>query len=312
MTVFFLLVGLELEREVYRGELSKLRDAALPALAALGGIVVPAGIYLFFNYGTPTASGAGIPMATDIAFALAVLSLAGRRVPVALKVFLTALAVIDDLGAILVIAVFYTQSLSLLYLGAALGVWGVLLLLNRFRVSALLPYLAGDVDADAPLRRASYDFGRVAGLCHSIYRGLANICFLPLATRASQAGGVLYPAAFCAGEYGFSACFRFWRNLSSAARVGHFGGIGFGETHWRSSFLRHSDCAGLGAVTVGLRLAADDRRVAFGGHWVYDVGVYALLAFANVRVVNEAKEAILLSSGVAAVAGLAVLRVKKG
>ena len=107
MTIFFLLIGLELEREIYQGELSNVKDALLPIFAALGGMFVPAAIFLFFNYGTATQSGAGIPMATDIAFALGILSLLGNKVPTSLKIFLTALAVIDDLGAILIIAIFY-------------------------------------------------------------------------------------------------------------------------------------------------------------------------------------------------------------
>ncbi len=145
MTIFFLLVGLELEREIYIGELSKIKDAMLPIFGALGGMLVPAGIFLLFNYGTPSQSGAGIPMATDIAFALAVLSLLGKRVPTSLKVFLTALAVMDDLGAIIVIAVFYTNTLSLLNLGIALGMFALLLALNRLKVRNLIPYLIGGV-----------------------------------------------------------------------------------------------------------------------------------------------------------------------
>jgi len=145
MTIFFLLIGLELEREVYIGELSKLKNALLPVIAALGGMLVPAGIYMIFNYGTPTQSGAGIPMATDIAFALGVLSLLGSRVPTSLKVFLTALAVIDDLGAILVIALFYTDNLSLLNLGIALAIMGVLFILNRMKVNNWIPYAIGGI-----------------------------------------------------------------------------------------------------------------------------------------------------------------------
>ena len=124
MTIFFLLIGLELEREIYCGELSSIRNAMLPALAALGGMVVPALIYFAINVQGGDMAGVGIPMATDIAFALAVLSLVGKRVPVSLKVFLTALAVIDDLGAILVIAIFYTSTINWLNLGIALGIWG--------------------------------------------------------------------------------------------------------------------------------------------------------------------------------------------
>jgi NhaA family Na+:H+ antiporter len=146
MAVFFLFIGLELERELYVGELSDFRNALLPIFAAIGGICLPALIHLLLNMGTPTQVGIGIPMATDIAFALGVLALLGRRVPASLKVFLTALAVMDDLGAIIVIAIFYTAKLSFLYLIGALGVFGLLLVLNRyFRVMSLIPYLAGGI-----------------------------------------------------------------------------------------------------------------------------------------------------------------------
>ena len=144
MAIFFLLIGLELERELNNGELSDLRNAMLPMLAAAGGIAVPALIHFSLNGGTPTQPGVGIPMATDIAFALGVLALLGSRVPASLKIFLTALAVMDDLGAIVVIAVFYTADLSFLYLAGALAVFGGLLAMNRLlRVMTLLPYLLG-------------------------------------------------------------------------------------------------------------------------------------------------------------------------
>jgi len=144
MAIFFLLVGLELKRELYNGELSDLRNAMLPILAAAGGIAVPAGIHFALNGGTPTQAGVGIPMATDIAFALGVLALLGNRVPASLKVFLAALAVMDDLGAIIVIAVFYTAQLSVAYLVGALAVFVALRLMNtRLRVPALWPYLLG-------------------------------------------------------------------------------------------------------------------------------------------------------------------------
>ena len=143
MAIFFLLIGLELERELYVGELSNLRKALLPIFAAIGGIVVPAGIHVFLNNGTPTQAGAGIPMATDIAFALGALALLGSRVPASLKVFLAALAVMDDLGAIIVIAVFYATNFSLAYLLGAIGVFLALVIANHFRVMRLLPYLLG-------------------------------------------------------------------------------------------------------------------------------------------------------------------------
>lgn len=144
MAIFFLLIGLELERELYNGELSNFKNALLPIVAAMGGIAVPAAIHFVFNNGTPTQAGIGIPMATDIAFALGVLALLGSRVPTSLKIFLTALAVMDDLGAIIVIALFYTAQLKLVYLLAACAVFGLMLMLNRvFRIMALTPYLLG-------------------------------------------------------------------------------------------------------------------------------------------------------------------------
>jgi Na+:H+ antiporter, NhaA family len=145
MSIFFLLIGLELERELYNGELSNKKNALLPLIGALGGMLVPALVYLYFNYGTTLQSGAGIPMATDIAFALAILSLLGNRIPASLKIFLAALAVIDDVGAILIIAIFYTVSISWFYLLAVAFIWAFLFLLNRLKVYSLIPYLVGGV-----------------------------------------------------------------------------------------------------------------------------------------------------------------------
>lgn len=146
MAVFFLLIGLELERELYSGELSSLQNALLPIFAAIGGIVTPALIHFSLNAGTPAQAGIGIPMATDIAFALGALALLGSRIPASLKVFVVAFAVIDDLSAIIVIAAFYTSQLSVGYLSGALAVWMLLLALNRiFRVMSPVPYLLGGV-----------------------------------------------------------------------------------------------------------------------------------------------------------------------
>ncbi|SHI32235.1 Na+:H+ antiporter, NhaA family [Hymenobacter daecheongensis DSM 21074] len=141
MTVFFLIVGLEIKREVMEGELSTVRHAVLPMAGALGGMLLPALLYYFFNRGTTTAGGWGIPMATDIAFSLAVLQVLGPRVPLGIKVFLTALAIVDDLGAVLVIAGFYTQELHLHFLYLALGTWAALLALNALGATSLFLYM---------------------------------------------------------------------------------------------------------------------------------------------------------------------------
>ena len=143
MTVFFLLIGLELERELYNGELSNIKNALLPLSGALGGMLLPAGLFLLLNYNTVTQSGFGIPMATDIAFAVGILSLLGNKVPTSLKIFLTALAVIDDIGAILVIAIFYTKSIIWLNLFVSLFIMGILFVLNRLKINNLMPYLIG-------------------------------------------------------------------------------------------------------------------------------------------------------------------------
>jgi len=146
MAIFFLMIGLELERGVYVGALSKVRNALLPAFAAVGGMVAPALIHFAMNRGTATEAGFGIPMATDIAFALAVLALLGSRVPVALKLFIVAYAIIDDLGAIVLIATVYTAEISYAWLLLALGTWAALIALNLSRRSmSLWPYLSGGV-----------------------------------------------------------------------------------------------------------------------------------------------------------------------
>jgi NhaA family Na+:H+ antiporter len=141
MAIFFLMVGLEIERELYIGELSDFKNALLPILAAIGGMGIPALFHFIINHGTPTQSGIGIPMATDIAFALGILSLAGNKVPPSVKIFLTALAIIDDLGAVIIIAVFYSKNLSLLYLSISFGIFLLLLVLNKLKIKNLLFYI---------------------------------------------------------------------------------------------------------------------------------------------------------------------------
>ena len=140
MAVFFFIIGLEIKREITAGELSNLKVAILPIIAAVGGMVFPAMIYLYFNANEVGANGWGIPMATDIAFAITALVLLGKRVPTALVTFLVALAIVDDLGAVLVIALFYTETINILPLGLAAGMFLLMISLNRFGIHAILPY----------------------------------------------------------------------------------------------------------------------------------------------------------------------------
>lgn len=181
MAVFFLLVGLEIKRELIVGELASVRQAMLPAVAAVGGMVVPAGIYAVLNMNDPIAlRGWAIPAATDIAFALGILMLLGSRVPASLKIFLTAVAIIDDLGAIVVIAFFYTAHLSLPMLGAALVGCAALFALNRLRVKSVLPYLF---------------VGAIVWICvlksgvHATLAGVATAFAIPLGNSAGDDTG---------------------------------------------------------------------------------------------------------------------------
>ncbi len=142
MAIFFFFVTLEIKREFLQGELSNIRQALLPIIAAVGGMLVPALFYIYINFGDPdTLKGWAIPSATDIAFSLGVLSLLGKRVPLSLKVFLTALAIIDDLGAIVIIAVFYSGDLNIKYLTLMFFSFLILLIINKFNVKKFLPYL---------------------------------------------------------------------------------------------------------------------------------------------------------------------------
>jgi NhaA family Na+:H+ antiporter len=145
MAIFFLLVGLEIKREIVEGELSNLKSASLPIVAAIGGMLVPALIYFFFNQGTDYAKGWAIPMATDIAFSLAIISMLGRKVPISLKIFLAALAIVDDLGAIVVIAIFYTEQIHWDYLGFSALMVAILAVFNFFNFKKHIFYIVPGV-----------------------------------------------------------------------------------------------------------------------------------------------------------------------
>jgi len=141
MAIFFLLVGLEIKREMVEGELSSFKNASLPIFAAVGGMLVPAVIFSVFNSGTEYSNGWGIPMATDIAFSLAIISMLGSKIPNSIKIFLAALAIVDDLGAILVIAIFYTEQIHWMYLFLSLGVTVMLFVFNFLKVTKLIFYI---------------------------------------------------------------------------------------------------------------------------------------------------------------------------
>ena len=171
MAIFFFFVTLEIKREFLQGELSNIKQAMLPIIGAVGGMVVPALFYIFINYGnSETIVGWAIPSATDIAFSLGVLSLLGSRVPISLKVFLTALAIIDDLGAIVIIALFYSGDLSIKYLSLMLIAFIILLILNKFNVKKFLPYLIVGLFL--------WEFTHQSGI-HATIAGVLLACTIP-------------------------------------------------------------------------------------------------------------------------------------
>ena len=304
MTVFFFLVGLEIKREVVAGELAEPRQALLPALAAVGGVAAPALIHLAFNHGTPGAVGWAVPTATDIAFSLGILALLGKRVPASLRIFLTALAIIDDLLAVLIIAFFYAGSLHWAYLGGAAGILAVLALLNRLGVRALVPYLVlglglwfcvlqSGIHATVAgvLLALTIPLARIEGLEHALQKPV-NYLLLPvfaLANTAIALSGGLGPV------------------LGSGMGLG----VGLG-------LLLGKPVGIVGMVALLVRLGVARLPAQVG--WPHLVGLgftagigftmaifIANLAYHTPQQVDVAKLAVLLGSGVAALVGAVIL-----
>lgn len=311
MAIFFLMIGLELEREIYDGELSTLKSASLPIFGALGGMLVPAGIFLLLNFGTATQSGAGIPMATDIAFAIGILSLLGNRVPLSLKIFLTALAVIDDLGAIIVIAVFYTTSLSFVNLGIALGILSLLVLMNRLKVHTLIPYLIGGVVA--------WYFMLQSGV-HATITGVLLAFVIPYGDGGEKSPSYLLqhflhkPVAFIILPLFALAntCIPIgadWlSNLGTSDSLGIMAGLVIGKPFGilLFSFL---------AVFIKLAILPKELKwknilgASFLGGIGFTMSIFiTLLAFDDTGLINNSKIAILIASITAAIIGFVLLK----
>jgi NhaA family Na+:H+ antiporter len=311
MSIFFLLIGLELEREIYKGELSELKSAALPIFAALGGMVVPAGLFLLLNFGTDTQSGAGIPMATDIAFAIGILSLLGSRVTTSLKVFLTALAIIDDLGAIIIIAVFYTNSLSFTNLFIALAIFGILLVLNRLKVHNLIPYLLGGI--------AMWYFMLHSGV-HATIAGVLLAFAVPFGDGGEKSPSYILqhflhkPVAFFILPLFATAntCIAIGNNwqdgLGQLNSLGIITGLVIGKPLgiWLFSFIG----TGLGLCVMPTDLKWKNIIGAgFLGGIGFTMSIFiTLLAFDDAVVINNSKIAIILASIIAGIIGFLCLK----
>jgi NhaA family Na+:H+ antiporter len=307
MAVFFLLVGLEIERELYIGELATFRQAFLPVMAAIGGMLLPALIHYLFNRGTPYASGFGIPMATDIAFALGILSLAGKAVPPALKIFLAALAIIDDLGAILVIALFYTEQLSLVYLLAALGIFAVLFFTGKKGFTVLPIYLlAGGVMWYCMFRSG----------VHATISGVLLAFAIPFGTGGDRSISArlqkaLHPLnaffivpLFALANTGIVLGADLPVTLLSLNSLGIMSGLVIGKPLGILLFCRVAISAGWAALPASVNwkhITAAGLLAGIG----FTMSIFiTLLAFADAQTVVSAKLAILVASTCAALLGL--------
>ncbi|WP_322417653.1 Na+/H+ antiporter NhaA [Mesorhizobium huakuii] len=318
MAVFFLLVGLEIKREMLDGQLSTWPRRVLPGIAAAGGMVVPALVYVLINRNNSAAlSGWAIPTATDIAFALGVLSLLGSRVPASLKVFLTALAIIDDLGAVIIIAIFYTSGLSLAYLGAAFAVIAVLVVLNRMRVMTLVPYLV--------LGAILWVLVLKSGV-HATLAGVALALTIPL-ERSAGMGHDLDHSPLHRLEHGLHKVVPFFViPIFGFANAGvSLAGLSFGAlieplTLGVAAGLVVGKLVGVfGSSALAIRLGLADLPAHAG--WSHMIGIsllcgigftmslfIGLLAFAgDVALQDAVKVGILAGSFVAAILGAAVL-----
>lgn len=315
MTIFFLLIGLELEREINKGELSDMKNATLPIVGAIGGMLMPAGLYLLFNFGTAAQAGTGIPTATDIAFAIGIMSLLGKRIPGSLKIFLTALAVIDDLGAIMIIAVFYTGSIAFTNLLIALGIFGFLILLNRLKVFNLIPYLIGGA--------AMWYFMLHSGV-HATITGVLLAFAIPFSKGGEKSPSYILqhflhkPVAFiilplfAAANTSIIIGNNWFSGLGDTASLGIITGLVIGKPLGIFVFT-------FIGVAIGLcRLPQDLKwKNIIGAGFLAGIGFtmsifVTLLAFEDEALISNSKFAIIVASTLAGIIGFIMLKYSLG
>ncbi|WP_316737138.1 Na+/H+ antiporter NhaA [Pedobacter aquatilis] len=314
MAVFFLLVGLEIKRELIEGELSSIKNAALPVIAALGGMIVPALIYALLNKNSDTSNGWGIPMATDIAFALAIIAMLGKNVPPSLKIFLAALAIVDDLGAILVIAIFYTNQIHFEYLAFAAGIMVLLTLMNYFGVKNLLFYLIPGIFL--------WYFIHHSGI-HATIAGVLLAFAIPtnetdlesplekLEHALTIPVNYLIMPVFALANTNITIEQNMFSGLTSSLGLGIIGGLFIGKT---------VGVTGFSWLAVKLKWAA----LPTGTNWKHVLGLsmlagigftmsifIAILSFDDALHIAEAKFAILTASILSGIIGFAFLKAVK-
>lgn len=310
MAIFFLLIGLEIERELYLGELSNPKSASLPIIAALGGMIIPMMFYFLFNRGTETQSGIGIPMATDIAFALGVLALLKSKAPVSLKIFIAALAIIDDLGAILIIALFYPNNFSPWHLVSALGIFSGLLILNRSRVKWLPFYLIpGFVMWVLMLKSGIHPTisGVLLAFAIPFGRGDEKSPSYKLQQFLIKPVAFIVMPLFALANTGLSLSGNGIQGLMNSNSLGIFAGLIFGKP--LGIFL-------FSLLAVKLRLSQLPDDLSWGhiigagylGGIGFTMSIFiTLLAFENPNIILSSKISILLSSFIAGTVGLLIL-----
>jgi Na+:H+ antiporter, NhaA family len=310
MAIFFLLIGLEIERELYAGELSNPRNASLPIVAAIGGMATPALLHFVLNRGTETIGGAAIPMATDIAFAVGALALLGNKVPFSLKIFLASLAIIDDLGAIVVIALFYMDNFSLLHLVLALSIFAGLLILNRSGILWLPLYLVlGFVMWYLMLKSGVH--ATIAGVLIAFAipfgRGDNESPSYKLQYFLHKPVAFIIMPLFALANTGIALTENVIEGLATSNSLGIFAGLFVGKPLGIALFS-------LLAVKLGLSQLPRDLfwthiiGAGFLGGIGFTMSLFiTLLAFGNPEIVQSSKVSILLSSFFAGMVGFLIL-----
>jgi NhaA family Na+:H+ antiporter len=314
MAVFFLLVGLEIKRELVEGELSSFKNASLPIFAAIGGMVVPAAIYSAFNLGTTYSNGWGIPMATDIAFSLAIISMLGKKIPNAIKIFLAALAIVDDLGAILVIAIFYTEQIHWMYIFLSLGITALLFLFNFLKVKKIVFYIVPGLFLWYFLHHSGIH-ATIAGvlLAFTIPTNASDVEISPLEKLEHKLHfpvSFLIMPIFALTNTNITFNEGMISGLTSSLGLGIIGGLILGKLIGINLFS---------LLAIKLKLSSLPQNSS----WMHMLGVgflagigftmsifIALLSFkGEIEIQDEAKFAILIASFLAAVLGFVILKV---
>lgn len=317
MAVFFLLVGLEIKREMIEGELSSFKNASLPIFAAIGGMVVPAVIYTIFNSGTMYGNGWGIPMATDIAFSLAIISSLGKKIPNSIKIFLAALAIVDDLGAILVIAIFYTDQIHWMYLLLSFVITALLFLLNFLKVTKIIFYVIPGSFLWYFLHHSGIH-ATIAGvlLAFSIPTNISDTEISPLEKLEHQLHfpvSFLIMPIFALTNTNITFTNEMVSGLPSTLGLGIICGLVLGKLLGINLFS---------LLAIKLKLSSLPQNsswkqmlgVGFLAGIGFTMSIFiSLLSFKNeIEIQNEAKFAILIASFLAAVIGYFILNLSSG